>query len=31
MRAFTRHMRTTGSAYAGDFEQALSDAEARRI
>jgi hypothetical protein len=31
MRAFMTHMRTTGSAHAGDFEQSLSDAEARRI
>lgn len=30
MRAFIRHVRTTGSAYAGDFEQLLSEAEARR-
>jgi hypothetical protein len=31
MRAFISHMQTTGSAYTDDFEQSLSDAEARRI
>ena len=30
MRAFIRHMRTTKSAYADDFERWLSAAEARR-
>jgi hypothetical protein len=30
MRAFIRHMRTTGSAFADDFERWLSVAEARR-
>jgi hypothetical protein len=30
MRAFILYMRTTGSAYADDFERGLSAAEARR-
>ena len=31
MTAFIRHMRTSGCAYVGDFEQGFSGAEARRI
>ncbi len=30
MTAFIGHMQTTGSAYVGDFEQSLAEAEARR-